>query len=138
MHMEDHHIRLGQELGNHLACHVCEPVRPALEFEGQALVVDAEQVQERGVEVVDVDRVFDDRVAEVVGAAEGDAALDAAAGQPDAEGVLVMVAAGLGGRLVVSSVPCIIGVRPNSPPQTTSVSSSRPRCFRSCTSAAIG
>ncbi len=25
-----------------------------------------------------------------------------------------------------------IGVRPNSPPQTTSVSSSRPRCFRSC------
>ena len=29
-----------------------------------------------------------------------------------------------------------IGVRPNSPPQMTSVSSSRPRCFRSMTSAA--
>ena len=30
------------------------------------------------------------------------------------------------------------GVRPNSPPQMTSVSSSRPRCFRSLTSAADG
>ena len=27
--------------------------------------------------------------------------------------------------------PCEVGVRPNSPPQMTSVSSSRPRCFRS-------
>ena len=31
-----------------------------------------------------------------------------------------------------------VGWRPNSPPQTTSVSSSRPRCFRSLSSAAIG
>ena len=31
-----------------------------------------------------------------------------------------------------------MGVRPNSPPQTTSVSSSMPRCFRSRISAAIG
>ena len=30
------------------------------------------------------------------------------------------------------------GIRPNSPPQTTSVSSSRPRCSRSASSAAIG
>ena len=30
------------------------------------------------------------------------------------------------------------GVRPNSPPQTTSVSSSSPRCLRSVMSAAIG
>ena len=31
-----------------------------------------------------------------------------------------------------------IGVRPNSPPQMTSVSSSRPRCFKSCNSAPSG
>ena len=31
-----------------------------------------------------------------------------------------------------------IGVRPNSPPQTTSVESSSPRCFRSLISAAVG
>ena len=33
-------------------------------------------------------------------------------------------------------LPCAIGVRPNSPPQMTSVSSSMPRCFRSLISAA--
>ena len=33
-------------------------------------------------------------------------------------------------------LPWAIGVRPNSPPQTTSVSSSMPRCFRSVISAA--
>ena len=32
-------------------------------------------------------------------------------------------------------MPCDIGVRPNSPPQMTSVSSSMPRCFRSLISA---
>src|SRR5262249_16096131 len=35
-------------------------------------------------------------------------------------------------------LPCAVGVRPNSPPQITSVSSSRPRCFRSVKSHAIG
>ena len=35
-------------------------------------------------------------------------------------------------------LPWAIGVRPNSPPQTTSVSSSMPRCFRSLISAAHG
>ena len=45
-------------------------------------VVDAQQVQDRGVQVVDVDRFFDDVVREVVGLAVGDARLDAAAGQP--------------------------------------------------------
>ena len=46
------------------------------------------------------------------------------------EGVGVVVAA-------VVAAASTIGVRPNSPPQMTSVSSSRPRCFRSLTSAAM-
>ncbi len=41
----------------------------ALEPVGQLRVVDAEQVQDRGLEVVDVDRVLGDVVAEVVGLA---------------------------------------------------------------------
>ena len=45
-----------------------------LELERQPLVIDAEAVQDRGVHVVDVDRIFDDVVAEVVGLAVGDAA----------------------------------------------------------------
>ena len=36
---------------------------------GEAFVVEAEQVQDRGLQVVDVDRVLDDVEAEVVGAA---------------------------------------------------------------------
>ena len=50
-----------------------EPHVEALELEGQAAVVDAQAVQDRGVEVVDVDRVLDDVVAEVVGLAVDDA-----------------------------------------------------------------
>ena len=45
------------------------------------------------MQVVDVDRVVGDVVAEVVGLAVGDAGLDAAAGQPDGEAARVVVAA---------------------------------------------
>ena len=45
------------------------------------------------MQVVDVDAVLDDVEAELVGLAERDARLDAAAGQPHGEGVGVMVAA---------------------------------------------
>ena len=46
---------------------------PALEEERQPRVVDAQAVEDRGVQVVDVDRRRDDVVAEVVGFAVGDA-----------------------------------------------------------------
>jgi len=58
----------------------------ALEFVGQAFVVDAEWVQHGRLEVVDVDGVFGGVVGEVVGLAEGEVAFDAAAGHPDREG----------------------------------------------------
>ena len=83
------------------------------------------------MQVVDVDAVLDGVEAELVGLAEGEARLDAAAGQPHREAVDVVVAA-----VVLADSP--IGVRPNSPPQTTSVSSSRPRRFRSVIRAAHG
>jgi len=74
----------------------------ALEFVGQAFVVDTEQVQDRRLEVVDVDGVFGRVVGEVVGLAVGEAALHAAAGQPDGEDIGVMVSAE---RLLVVDVP---------------------------------
>src|SRR5271157_4611186 len=46
-----------------------EPHVQALELEAQAAVVDAQAVQNRGVEVVDVRGVLDDVVTEVVGLA---------------------------------------------------------------------
>jgi hypothetical protein len=47
--------------------------------EGQARVVEAEQVQDGGVQVVDVDDVVDRVVAVLIGRAVDDAALDALA-----------------------------------------------------------
>ena len=44
---------------------------------GQFQVVQAEQVQQRGIEVVDVNRVFDDPPAKLVGRADRPAAGDA-------------------------------------------------------------
>ena len=50
-----------------MAVHVGQAEVAALESEGEPFVVDAEQVQDRGLEVVDVDRVAGDVHAEVVG-----------------------------------------------------------------------
>ena len=52
-----------------LPCNVGQAVVAALEAEGQAFVVEAEQVQDRGLQVVDVDLVLGDREAELVGLA---------------------------------------------------------------------
>ena len=60
---------------------------------GEALVVEAEGVEEGGVEVVHVDRVFHGAVTEVVGGAVGESTPDAAAGHPDGENVRVVVTA---------------------------------------------
>ena len=73
--------------------HVGQTKIAALEFVGQAFVVDAEQVQHGRLEVVDVDGVLGRVVGEVVGLAEGEAALHAAAGQPDGKDVGVVVSA---------------------------------------------
>ena len=55
--------------------------------------VEAELLQDRGVDVGDVVAVLDGVEADLVGRAVNDAALDAAAGHPDREAVDVMVAA---------------------------------------------
>ena len=85
--------RSRQDRLDHRAVHVGQAVVAALVLEGQPGVVDAQAVQDRGVQVVDVDRVLDDVVAEVVGLAVGDAGLDPAAGQPDGEAAGMVVAA---------------------------------------------
>ena len=52
-----------------LAVHVGQAEVAALEAVGQLGVVEAQQVQDRGVQVVDVDLVLDDVEAELVGLA---------------------------------------------------------------------
>ena len=84
---------LGHEILYHLAMDIGEPEMPALEFEGELLVVDAELVQDGSLEVVDVDMVLGDVEADVVGGPVGLANLDAATRHPDGKGVRMMVPA---------------------------------------------
>ena len=54
----------------HFAPLIGQPHAEAFVGDRKAAVVEAEQVQDRGVQVVDVDRVFDDVPADLVGLAE--------------------------------------------------------------------
>lgn len=59
----------------------------------EAVGVEAELVQDRRVESLDVHGVFDGGGAEFIGRADADAALDAATGSPHGEAVGVVIAA---------------------------------------------
>ena len=80
--------------------HVGQAVVAAGVAIGESFVVDAHQVQDRGVEVVDVDRLLDRADAVFVGGAVDEAALDAGAGQPGRERPVVMFAPRGIGRVV--------------------------------------
>src|SRR5262245_1934915 len=86
---------LAQQLPNHMPMHVRQPSVDPIMPDRELQVIDAEQVEEGGVEVVDVGGVIavGGFVAEVVGGAEGEAGLDAAAAEPVGEAVGVVVAA---------------------------------------------
>src|SRR5262249_60378524 len=60
---------------------------------GELGVLQAKQVEPRRLDVVDADAVFNSLVAELARLAVVHSALDAAAGQPDREGLRVVVAA---------------------------------------------
>ena len=77
---------------HHVARHIGQPVVAALVLERQPGVVDAEAVQHRGMQVVDVHRLVDDVVAVVVGLTSSDPRLDAAARHPHGEAARVVVA----------------------------------------------
>src|SRR6185437_16005904 len=83
----------GQDLGDDVAAVDGEAFVAAVAGEGESFVVEAEDVEDGGVDVVDVDLILDGVEAELVGRAEGEARLDAAAGHEHAEAVGVMVAA---------------------------------------------
>ncbi len=68
----------GKQITNHLAMDVGQPIPAALVFEDQPLMVDAQQVHQRRLEVVYVHRVAGDVVAEFVRLTIGKAWLDAA------------------------------------------------------------
>src|SRR5262245_51299159 len=66
-------------------------VEPA-ELVGKARVIDSQAVENRRVEITEVDRILDDVVAKIVGLAVFDPRLYAGARQPHGEAAAVMVA----------------------------------------------
>ncbi len=79
-----------------------EALVEALVLEDEAAVIDAEAVEEGGVEVVHVHRVFHDVVAEVVGLAIDGSGADTTAGEPHGEVPGMMIAAvGFGGEFAL-------------------------------------
>jgi hypothetical protein len=64
-----------------------------LRAEGEELVVEAEQVEQGGVEIMDGNRVAGDAVTEFIGFTVNGAAFDAAAGEEDRKCLDVVIAA---------------------------------------------
>ena len=84
-----------QNFIHHLAFHIRQPEIAALETVGQLRVIEAETMENGGVQIVHVNLILGHVETEFIGLAKGHAGLDAAAGQPDGEGLWMMVAAQL-------------------------------------------
>src|SRR5579863_9268050 len=78
---------------DHFALDIRQAEIADLEAVGEALMVETHQVKRRRVEVVDRDWILGDVVADIVGAADGNAGLDTATGKPHGESAGVMIAA---------------------------------------------
>jgi len=87
------HHYLRQNLLHHFAVDISQAEVAAGVAVGELLVVDAEDVEDGGVEVVHMDFVFLGEVAEVVGGSVAIAGFDASSGEPDGEAGGVVVTA---------------------------------------------
>jgi hypothetical protein len=79
-----------------ISMHVGQSEVAALETIRQPLVIDAQQVQQRGLEIVDMDAVLRDVDPQIVARAVLNPALHAAARHPDGKGIRMMVASPFG------------------------------------------
>ena len=84
--------KLSENFLDHFAMHIGQAKVAALKRERQPGVVDTKAIQYRGVEIVHVDRLFNDVVAELVGAAVNDSRLYPATREPHAEATPVVIA----------------------------------------------
>ena len=126
---------LGKNIADHLTVDVGQTeITPGVAV-GETLVVESEQVQEGGVQVMNAGRLLDRLETEVIGRSVSDPAANSTPSQPDAEPVMVVVPAKL--RFAVAAEFHRWSAA-DSPPQMISVSSNIPRCLRSDISAAIG
>ena len=91
---------LREDLFNNAAMHIGQAVVSALEAERQAGVIEAQAIEQRGIEIMDVNRIASDVEAVIVGLAKSLSAANAAAGEPHCEAAAMMITAvGLGSQL---------------------------------------
>src|SRR5438552_13135725 len=88
---------LAEDVSDHLSVHVSQPVVSSLEFVGEPFMIDAEEVENGRLQVMDVDGIFYDVVAEFVSRAINYAGLYARPCHPKGETARVVVAAIIGG-----------------------------------------
>src|SRR5262245_32664989 len=91
--------RSRQQFADRVSVDIGEAEVAALEAEGELRVLQAQQMEDRRVDVVDVAGIFDGREAEFVGFTEDDARARAAAGEPHGAALDVMIATGGGAVL---------------------------------------
>jgi|SRR6188768_557187 len=92
--MAEHSALSNDELFDNFSMHVSEPEVTACIPESKVLVVKAEKVKHRCVQVVNMHGLFDGLVAKLVGGAVNVASLHASSGQPHGEAVGIVVASG--------------------------------------------
>src|SRR5579862_806209 len=91
-----HEAGLGQRFGDHVSRYVGKPEISPLKLVGEFGVIDAQAIKYGGLDVVNVNRVFDNVIAVVVRLADGDSALDPPARHPHGEAARMVVAAIVG------------------------------------------
>ena len=75
---------------------ICEALIPAAVAKGEPFVVEAQLVQERRVDVVDIERVDDRGVAKFVRLAKRHSGFESASGKKDRISVYMMIPSGVG------------------------------------------
>src|SRR5262249_30817644 len=98
----------GDDFLDHSPADVCKPELAALKAVGQLLMIDAQKVKDRGLQVVNVNTTFSYVEAEVVRTAVDVAAFHAAPGHPHRKDTAVVIAAvvvGLEWTLRIRSTP---------------------------------
>src|SRR4051812_6012622 len=100
----------GQQGFDHLTLHVREPIVPPPEKVSKLLVIEAEQVQQRGIQVVHMHAIDDGLITHLIRLAIAQARLCAATGQPDGETIGTVVTAGK--RVVLAGIAVFFHRRP--------------------------
>ena len=85
---------LGQQIGHDLGSvgWPDQSLLQALAHESELIGIEPQRMQERGLEILDVDAVFDDFVAKFIGGTVNVTSFESAAGHPDAETVRMVIA----------------------------------------------